>query len=452
MDTSIFSDTPFYGGNELDISGLITYTVADKWLRMGGMLLFIITQTHFQSASSAGFRRFRLGADSCIKPLEVEDLKELKPFPDASNKTAILVAMKTREQPAFPVPYHVWKRIPGQGRAIPERMSRDEVLATVTRTQNEANPIHGPGSPWSILPPGEFGLCQRLAGRCTWVEGRKGITCDLNGVYYVEIVRLSHDGRLVQIETRPQAGRTSIGPAQRSWVEPDLLYPVIKGAADVEMCRFAPQHTLCAIVPNRAITREALARAQDEVENSNPGLFGYFSAFREQLEQRSTYRKRMGNAPFYAIYNVGAYTFAPWKVVWPEQPGNSGLPVAVAGKRTLLGLPDRVLVPDHKIYFAGFEEPEPAFYLCGLLACSRVQNLVQSYHVMLQVGDIFRFMRLPKYDPDNSLHGTLCALTKQAHEEGNEARRQELLARISALGNALLTAWNPRESEGQGQP
>lgn len=62
----IFSRTPYYGGNELDISGLITYTVSDKWLRSGGQLIFLLTQTHFQSASSEGFRRFRIDENNFL--------------------------------------------------------------------------------------------------------------------------------------------------------------------------------------------------------------------------------------------------------------------------------------------------------------------------------------------------------------------------------------------------
>ena len=40
----IFSDTPFHGGNELDISAMITYTTADKWLKLSGRTAFVITQ------------------------------------------------------------------------------------------------------------------------------------------------------------------------------------------------------------------------------------------------------------------------------------------------------------------------------------------------------------------------------------------------------------------------
>ena len=39
----IFSSTPHHGGNELDISGLITYTTSDKWLKVDGELSFLLT-------------------------------------------------------------------------------------------------------------------------------------------------------------------------------------------------------------------------------------------------------------------------------------------------------------------------------------------------------------------------------------------------------------------------
>lgn len=56
----IFSKTKHHGGNELDISAMITYTTGDKWLKHGGKLAFVITQAVFQNPSSSGFRNFRI--------------------------------------------------------------------------------------------------------------------------------------------------------------------------------------------------------------------------------------------------------------------------------------------------------------------------------------------------------------------------------------------------------
>lgn len=441
----IFSHTPFYGGNELDISGLITYSVSDKWLKNGGQLIFLLTQTHFQSASSEGFRRFCIDRNNYLSPTIVEDLKQLKPFPDAANKTVIFVAQKCQEQPSFPVEYIIWDSIPGSSRTIPEHSTKQEVLARTHRITNEANPVHGNSSPWAILPRGEFNLCQKLVGTCTWAEGRKGITCDLNGIYFVNVLNVSHDGRYVQIETRPEAGRTNIGPKQRFWVEPHLIYPVIKGASDLKTCSFTPHHELYAIVPNRGISAAFLSEAEREVENNNPQLNAYFHAFEHLLVRRSTYRTRMPNAPFFAVYNVGEYTFAPWKVVWPEQPGNNGLPVAVVNTRTLRGISDRVVIPDHKIFFAEFDEATRAYYLCGLLSGNIVQKFISSFHVMLQVGDIFKHMRLPEYDVTNPLHLRLVELTQAAHQEAGNDTRNSLLNHISETADQIIQDWVPQD-------
>lgn len=440
----IFSNTPFYGGNELDISGLITYTVSDKWLKDNGTLIFLITQTHFQSASSSGFRKFNIHGHTYLKPCEVEDLKALKPFPDAANKTAIFVAKKGCDKPEFPINYYIWDRAPGKTRNIPEYASKQAVLNQITRKQYEANPVGKSNSPWAILLPGEFEMCKKLIGRCEWTEGKKGITCDLNGVYFVNIVNVSHDNSLVQIETRPEAGRTNIGPKQRFWVEPTLLYPVVKGAADLDCCIYNPKHELCAIVPNKGISGELLTQTKISVERDNPNLFQYFKSFESQLKRRSTYRTRMSKAPFYSVYNVGEYTFSPWKVIWPEQPGSNGFPVAVVNMRNINGLGDKIIVPDHKIYFAEFDEPTLAYYLCGILSCSYVQKFVKSFHIMLQVGDIFKFMRLPEFNSSDTRHIQLVSLVQEAHVEKNHERRSYILHQISMIGNEIIAKWEPQ--------
>lgn len=108
LQYDIFSATPHHGGNELDISAIITYSVADKWLSENGLLAFVITQTHFQSPSSAGFRKFHLNEHDSLIPLSVDDFKALKPFSDAANKTAVALFRKSNQQvPLYPVDYRV---------------------------------------------------------------------------------------------------------------------------------------------------------------------------------------------------------------------------------------------------------------------------------------------------------------------------------------------------------
>ncbi len=219
----IFSKTKHHGGNELDVSAMITYTVADKWLKAGGKLAFIITQAVFQTPSSAGFRNFRIQGDTYLTPLEVDDLQRLKPFPDAANKTAVAVFQKSDAAPVYPVPYTVWNAQPGQSRTIPPTLKLTEVLDRLVSEEREANPVQDKGSPWAILPPGRFETLRAISTfrEEVWVEGRKGITTDLNGVYFVSIVGTGAAGGPIQIKNRPGAGKKSLGAARAQWVEPD---------------------------------------------------------------------------------------------------------------------------------------------------------------------------------------------------------------------------------------
>ena len=81
------------------------------------------------------------------------------------------------------------------------------------------------------------------------------------------------------------------------------------------------------------------------------------------LSTRSTLSTRMTNAPFYAVYNVGSYTFAPYKVIWAEQSGTFEAAVAAAGEVPLLG--QRPYVPDHKIFLLSSKKPSPPISCAG---------------------------------------------------------------------------------------
>lgn len=432
----IFSSTPYHGGNELDVSGIITYSVADKWLKDDGKLVFVITQTHFQAPSSEGFRGFRINKIDRLLPVSVDDMKAIKPFPDAANKTAVALFRKAKnENPHYPVPYHLWDVKSGNKKAISVSLAKDDVLACIEAKKMEANPVSGNGSPWSILPLGRFKYVQGLSGHCTWVQGRKGITADLNGIYFVEILETNKKRGLVKIATRPEAGRNNIGPRQEFWIEPKLLYPLIKGASDFSACRLERDHSLYVIVPNKGIVKDAYKEAEQLVDVEFPMLSKYFKAYGSQLRARSTFRGRMKNAPFFAIYNVGDYTFSPWKVIWGEQKDFCAAVVS-CDSVPLAGL--RPFVPDHKIFFADFQEPKPAYFLCGILNSNLAKEFVDSHNISIQIGDIFKHMNLPPYDPTDKRHGELIQLVEQAHCETDFSKRETILDELRKLGDTIL--------------
>jgi hypothetical protein len=359
----IFSKNKRHGGNELDISAMITYTTSDKWLKVGGRLAFVITGTLFKNPSSAGFRHFMLEPSNAksmhLSPISVDDMKALKPFNDAANHTVVAIFDKTKITGSYPVQYRLWDSAPGFTKAIPASSSLSAVMDRVSILTKEAAPVDSIGSPWSVLTKGRFKVLKALSGECTWVSGRKGITTDLNGVYFVPIIQ--NNGTLVQIRSRPEAGKKALGAVKTSWVEPTLLYPLVKGAGDFEPCYLTLNNpnrideVLYTFVPNIGIDKDDYAVSETAMNSiSLKKTKTWFTAYKGLLEARSTYRRQMKGAPFYDVYNVGDYTLQPWKVVWPEM--STRFYAAVAGSSMVPVVGSRPYVPDHKVYFAGFDE------------------------------------------------------------------------------------------------
>lgn len=439
----IFSDTPYHGGNELDISGMITYTVGDKWLKPGGLLSFLITQPHFQAPSSQGFRSFKLREDLYLKPIEVNDLKELKPFPNA-GKTALITLQKGANAPTYPVPYFVWHKKGGYSANLPADASLEEIRNRVTIDEKEATPVDNNRGPWAILGKGHFEEFRLISGLSDWVQGRKGVTTDLNGIFMVRVLNSNANTGLVQIQTIPEAcgrkNREAITPARKFWIEPDALYPLVKGASDFSAYDFSPRNPdIYIIVPNAGIKRDDYKISESFI-SSHRRLKNYFDYYDDVLCERSTYRIRQApnGAPPYAIYNVGPYTFSPYKVMWPEQ-GRFVTAVASRGSVPLKD-EDQPYVPDHKIYFVETEDAETAYYLSGVLNCNLVREYIESHTIGIQRSNIFKHLSVPRYEPSDDQHSKLSMLSRKAHfadpqKRDDLARKANQVARKILLGN-----------------
>lgn len=448
-DYGIFSKTKRHGGNELDISAMIIYTTADKWLKDNGCLAFVVTGTLFKNPSSAGFRTFKLqpaNANSFyLNPISVDDFKGIKPFEDASNHTVVSIFKKSHVESTYPVPYRLWITERGNSKSIPPSLSIEKVLKRIRVDEKEAFPVNELGSPWAILSRSRFDSIKYLSAECRWTKGRKGITADINGIYFVPI--LQNNGKLLEIRSRPEAGRIDIGTTSIQWVEPDLLYPLIKGASDFETCYLkitAPdynQERLYTFVPNIGISQAAYQACENQL--NSPQLKrtkAWFKTFEKQLLERSTYRRQMKGAPYQAIYNVGEYTFKPWKVIWPEMSSNFYAAVVGSDFMPINGM--RVFIPDHKVYFSSFDDKETAYYLCGLLNSETVREWLNSHNVSIQVADVFKHLSVPEFDKKNQLHLQLANLVETAHQAHNKVERNLIIESVQQLAENILSTWS----------
>ncbi|HDJ25919.1 MAG TPA: class I SAM-dependent DNA methyltransferase [Candidatus Bathyarchaeota archaeon] len=421
-----------------DIAMLFVYRCMDLYLREGGMFGFLITQTVFKSMAGTGFRNFTIPSmtrdkTTPFRVLKVHDMVEFKPFEGAQNRTAIIIC-RLGEPTEYPVPYVLWKKaVRGE---IPTDASLSEVLAMTKRYELEARPLDPEvrNSPWATLTGRAYNAVRKLIGRSAYVA-HAGVYCGLNAAYWVEVLCEAPDGRLL---VRNVLERAKKKVRQVEWaVEPELVYPLLRGR---DVARWLARPTLYIVVPT---DKHGINLPENELKVRYPGVFGFFTNFKEELKSRSIYKLAGKGGPWYGLYvDIGPYTFAPYKVVWREQAAELTCALVPPVEDRYVG--KKVVIPAHKLMLVPLKDEDEAHYLCALLNSSPVRLLVKSFMVETQISThVIERVEIDRYDPGNRIHRELVQLSKRAHElvssgqfrelEAVEKRIDELIAELYGL-------------------
>jgi len=409
----------FHGGSELDVSAVFAYRMIDTHLKHNGRAALVMPSTLLRSASSARFRRFRLPNAVPFGLDHVTDFGAMRVFPGATNRTALLCWTKGQPSPASVEAEVVGtSKPPVEGAALTQVRTSLQLRRCVARFVGNDQRI-------ACFPPGSP-PANALDGATAWTRGRKGITTDLNGAYFVRVLGPGSAPHLVTV-VNDVTKRGKPVPTHRFEVEASLLFPLLKGAKQIRPFRVEPA-SFAAIVPN---VRVSGMMDEATFQQKFPAAHEHFVWVEEQtggaLSARSTYRRMLAHsrAPFFNVYNVGDYTFSPVKVVWAEIARS--LVAGIAGTNPLsAGWDAKVVVPDHKVYFAAFDDVQPARFLCALLNSTVVRNYVDAITEKLQVGALLDRVRLPAFDPENEHHRKLVVLAEEAPERFDGEMQQRV--------------------------
>lgn len=378
-----------HGGAKKDLSMLVLYATADRYLKSNGRLGMVVSQTLFQTRGAGdGFRRFRLGEDRPpLQVLRVDDLTALRPFAGAASRTGVIVLQKG-DATVYPVPYFVWK---GEG----ER-EKEECLA------HPIDPAR-PTSPWHIEKRGQncFSVSNTKNSSDPFYSAHLGANSGgANGVYWVEVLGEQQGGVLVRnMATR---GKRTVEAVEQV-IEPDLLYPLLRWG-DVARYRAAPSsHILLTQDTN---TRTGID--EERMRRQFPRTLAYLERFHDLLLSRAAYRRYQGRGPFYSMYNVGPYTVAPIKVVWRRM--DRQLNAAVV---------ESLVVPQETCVLVACDSADEAHYLCAMLNSDIVNQRVAAHSVRGSKGfgtpGMLEYLPLDRYLANDPRHIKLATLSRQAH-------------------------------------
>ncbi|MBU8711118.1 N-6 DNA methylase [Brevibacillus parabrevis] len=437
VNYGLFSKDRFVGGIETDISTVILYSTAEKWLKQNGKLAFLITRSVFKTESSEGFRKFEIPNDRKTKfrVMKVEDFTSIKPFEGATNKPALILLEKGNKNTEYPVPWIVWSK--KNKNRISDDSSLQTVIDNTIRSEMSAYPIYADGGPWLTLTPEYVDQCIQLINRQGEhnYPARKGICTDRNGIYYGAI--LDKRGRTdVIFENNPDLGRTTGIPIIRSILEKDLIYPIARGR---EVSSFQWEFgNVYGIVPQDKMD----GFPEDFMRLNYNKTLRFFREFENNevhhLTTRGSFRRYQAkrNAPFYSSWNVGEYTFAPYKVAWSEISGSFQACV-LSSISSPYWETKRIVIPDHKLYFVPLYSESEAHFLCALLNAPQIEEFVMGYVETTQIGThVTEYLNLPKFDESNDYHQELSQLSLNAHHDNNLV--QSTREKISRLLHKII--------------
>jgi len=248
---------------------------------------------------------------------------------------------------------------------------------------------------------------------------RKGVTTDRNGIYFVRASRPRQSG-LVPIVNDPEgAGRTRGIPVVAMDVEPDHLFPLLRGRG-LKAFRAQPDPNYKIILPQRGM------HGDPELMASTRRTLRFFERFRDELSKRASYRHFQRGRAFWSTWSTGSYTFSPYKVLWKEMSGGRFC-AAYVGEIDDPILGRKVAVPDHKLYMVALNIAEEAQFLTGILNARTVAAAVGAYAAQLSLGtSVIDYLKIPLFDPSNIDHLQIAEIARLITERGGQPVDTEL--------------------------
>ncbi len=398
-----------------DISVLLTYVVMDKYLKSNGLLGFVLPQNLLQSSGGGdGFRRFQIKDENYVKVIEVDDFSSVQPFSDigASNTPATII-LKKDQKTVYPVKYTKWyKKVKG---VIQSDQPLNAILPLLKNENIVAEPIKDDqiNSSWFISDINKINKLKKIVGKSDY-RARKGVDFSLNGLYWGNI-KETNNKNIVVFENINDGGKKTVKKYNVT-IEESLLFPILRGK-DVRRWQATPKYS--GIVP---YTTDGKCISVEELKINNPYAYKFLYKTDDDilklLEKRGIYQKHLKNAkiPIYGLYDIGDYTFSPYKVVWKAL-ADGMISSVISSITTNIGT-EKLVIPDHNLLMIPLFDKLEAHYLCGILNSEIVNDFVTSYISWFYSSHILENIRIPSYDSKNENHRTIAELSIYAHNDG----------------------------------
>jgi len=442
-----------------DIAMLFVARCFDLYVKEGGQLAFLVPFTTYKTQAGAGFRKFL--ANKC-EVEKIHDLVELYPFEGAVNRTSMLVIKEGKTK--FPIPCVMWSNPRSKG------MDMEATLEEVKKTTRQFDMILAPikegrvESSWMEISEGAYAAVQKVM-KPSHYRACEGVNTALNGVYWIDIITEQPSGILIQ-NSKPTGLKKKVKDV-KTVIEPDLLYPLVRGQ-DHKIWYVKPSKHILIPTNNKG---ETLQHSKLKVEY--PKTYQYFLNFLDDLVRRGgqpyksklePYRKlEFSHAektapPFYWLFNA-SHALSPYKVMWKyvagKISGKGEFSVAVIEPVTDKYLGKKIPIPNEKLMFIPFDNRDEAYYVASVLNSTIAQLIVMGYTIETQISThVLKHVYVPRFNPKDKVHIKLSDLSKKAHkiakqiyEEDREDLKDDLKQIEDEIDETVAKLYDITDSE-----
>lgn len=360
------------GHSNDDLSVPFVWICLDRYLADDGVASVVLKRDLLTGPAGAVFRGLSVGERS-LAVERIHDFAPLAPFGGQVGADAALYTLRADADPSFPVETTRWH---ADGEANFESLAA--MRATLSRTTADLAPLEPEDRRSAWLPTDDD---RAAIGECVH-EIRHGVKDDAEAVFDIDRDHLDD-------------------------LEHDRVYPYLKSRHIVKYGLFG--HDLRLVPVDKAGEGDESALLEQ-----CPATYEYLDGHREQLADRGS--SWLDGGPFYNVFGVGEYTWAPYKLVWCRLGFKPHFAVVSTVEDPTLG--EKLVVPGDHCMFVGFDEERAAHALCALLNSSVYQRTLREL-----AGDgkaslsksVVSELELPPVEAIPNAD-RLAALSKRAHD------------------------------------
>jgi hypothetical protein len=420
-----------------DLSMLFFYVSLDIYMkRNDGKLGFVITQTLCQTTAATEFRQFRLPNGSPICMSSVDDWVSVDPFTSAANKTAVFYA-HTGEPTVYPLSYRKWEAVSPFDR---DTAQVEEVYGCCVYDEFQAFPSSSDRRSFWVLTQGETKEPTVDSTSSANYKVRLGVETKLEGAFRVRPLQESRPAGTLLVENNRDRAKKHV-PKITGRVEKELIYPFVTGESIQRWKIEAKGYYLVPHLPGTGI--EPIA--EKDMRREYPHGFEFLAHFKDELEDRSLFKRWGKSKPFYSMFDIGTYTFNPYRVAWKRT--TRKFAAAVMGHVDDEWLGKVLLIPNGKVMFIPCESKAAAHFVCALLNSSPARLRINRSISSEVHAEMINLVQLPRYDVRDERHKRLSALAIEAHKQAAADAIEKLELTENAVDLEVALLWKITETE-----